>query len=200
VRAAILLSRLKFSPGESPAATATIWQKQLQRFQSVSGLSAMGAGDAAYLDGTERSQPTRYPERVQQNSGGPGREGRSKLRFDRVQPASRPLKPRPYTPDIPGSPPWLWRLISSPCKMFRVRSQQFPRVRAAMRSKANTPGSETPSSQFESPLDLLAREVSLQAHVLLLQLNPGGGSTRPARRFKYKCADLPAAPGRVRRG
>src|SRR5438477_6622445 len=75
VRAAILLSRLKFSPGEITSSYSDNLAKAIAAFQSVSGLSAMGAVDAATWTALNAAQPTRYPERVQQNSGGPGREG-----------------------------------------------------------------------------------------------------------------------------
>ena len=75
VRAAILLSRLKFSPGEITSSYSENLAKAIAAFQSVSGLAAMGAVDAATWTALNAEQASGYRARGQRNPGGPGQDG-----------------------------------------------------------------------------------------------------------------------------
>ena len=173
VRAAILLSRLKFSPGEITSSYSDNLAKAIAAFQSVSGLSAMGAVDAATWTALNAAQPTRYPERVQQNSGGPGREGTLKATVRPTTADEQVVQAPTITADMPGSPPLAVATYVITLQDVSGPFTKFPRIRgrdAGQRQLLRE--ARLPRLNFESPLDLLAEKFHSSAR-LLLQLNPG---------------------------
>ena len=174
VRAAILLSRLKFSPGEITSSYSDNLAKAIAAFQSVSGLSAMGAVDAATWTALNADQATGQPAQLQRNSGGPGQEGTLKTAVRPTTAGEQVVQAPTITADMPGSPPLAVATYIITLQDVSGPFTKFPRVRgrdAGQRQILRE--AKLPRLNFESPLDLLAEKFHSSAR-LLMQLNPGG--------------------------
>jgi lipoprotein-anchoring transpeptidase ErfK/SrfK len=173
VRAAILLSRLKFSPGEITSNYNDNLAKAIAAFQSVSGLSEMGAVDAATWTALNADQASGYRERAEQNSATPRQDGRLKAEIPQNPAREQSVQAPTTTADIPGSPPlavvsYIITLqdVSGPFTRIPKVSGRYAGQRQILRE------AKLPRLNFESPLDLLAEKFHSSAR-LLVQLNPG---------------------------
>jgi hypothetical protein len=186
VRAAILLSRLKFSPGEITSNYNDNLAKAIAAFQSVSGLPEMGAVDAATWTALNTDQTSGMLERAQRNPAGPDEDRTIKAQVPKKSVRDRTVQVPTTTAEIAGGQSLA--VVSYIITLQDVAGPftKIPRVKgkdAGQRQLLRE--AKLPRLNFESPLDLLAEKFHSSAR-LLVRLNPG-------KRFD-------AAPGRVRRG
>jgi lipoprotein-anchoring transpeptidase ErfK/SrfK len=187
VRAAILLDRLKFSPGEISSSYSNNLAKAVAAFQAVSGLPAVGSVDAATWEALNRNQSGgQAPAPVQQSAprgGNPPNQG-----------TQQPPQPAGPAPQPQGSPP--------PAVITYVIAMEDVSGKFTDIQKASGPGagerrmlSEAKLRQlnFQSPLELLAEKFHT-SRSLLVHLNPRRGFHKAGEQIQVPNVLTPAPP------
>jgi lipoprotein-anchoring transpeptidase ErfK/SrfK len=207
VRAAILLDRLKFSPGEISSSFNENLGKAIAAFQSASGLPAIGQMDEATWAALNDDQAQGHVEPVQQNQPQPPP--------GQPQNQSAPQPPQP-SPDQNGSqaantsqskpttpqPPPQGQAAPVPAIISYVIAEED--VAGPFRRLPQVSGhnagermmlreARLPRLNYESPLELLAEKFHSSPR-LLARLNPGKRFDKEGEQIEVPNVLTPAPP------
>ena len=180
IRAAILLDRLKFSPGEISGSYNDNLAKAIAGFQSVSGLPGIGTVDAATWTALDADQASGRVERVQPASGSPGQQG------SQGQPNSG-AQLQSATPPALVQYVISMQDVSGPFTKIPVVTGRDAGERRMLRE------ARLQRLNFQTALDLLAEKFHCSPR-LLVQLNPRKQFDKPGQQIQVPNVLTPAPP------
>ena len=189
VRAAILLDRLRFSPGQISSSYNENLAKAIAAFQSASGLSGMGIVDAATWAALNQDQASGHIERAQQTPQFPGQQAAVQNR--KPQDQGKPPMPAPQN-SANAAPPIVPYVVT----MEEV-AEKFTKIRVATGRNAGEERmlreARLERLNFQSPLDLLAEKFHSSPR-LLAQLNPRKRFDKPGVQLQVPNMGISAPP------
>jgi lipoprotein-anchoring transpeptidase ErfK/SrfK len=190
VRAAILLGRLRLSPGQISSSYNENLAKAIAAFQSASGLSGMGLVDAATWAALNNDQASGHIERAQQIPQSPGQPaaGQNPKLPDQ---GNRTAAPAPANSGnaVPAIVPYVVTMEEVAGKFTKIpvvtgrNTGEERMLREARLERLN----------FRSPLDLLAEKFHSSPR-LLVQLNPHKRFDKPGEQLQVPNIGISAPP------
>lgn len=193
VRAAILLDRLKFSPGEITASYNDNLAKAIAAFQSVSALPAAGGVDAATWAALNNDQAGGHAEAVEPPPGQNAQPNGSQP----AQPAqAAPAPPSGGAPQAEGNPPPAIIAYTIAREDVSGPFTSTPKVRGRNAGEElMLREARLPRLNYRSPLELLAEKFHCSPQ-LLAELNPGKSFERAGEQIEAPNV-LASAPGKA---